>query len=88
MSGGIAYIYKKSLSEENFNMNMIDIESLDDHDYIELLNMIKNHYSNTNSEIAEKILSDWDIARKLFVKVMPIEYKNALKKLRNRKLLN
>ena len=37
MSGGIAYIYKKSLSEKNFNMNMIEIESLDDHDYIELL---------------------------------------------------
>ena len=86
MSGGIAYIYKKSLSEENFNMNMIEIESLDDHDYIELLNMIKNHYSNTNSEIAEKILSDWDVARKLFVKVMPIEYKNALKKIEEQKI--
>ena len=50
--GGI--IFKKSLSEKNFNMNAVEIESLDDHDYIELLNMIKNHYSNTNSEIAEK----------------------------------
>ena len=86
MSGGIAYIYKKSLSEKNFNMNMIEIESLDDHDYIELLNMIKNHYSSTNSEIAEKILSDWDVAKKLFVKVMPIEYKNALKKIKEQKI--
>ena len=49
MSGGVAYIYKKSLSEKNFNMNMIEIESLDDHDNIEILSMIKNHYSYTNS---------------------------------------
>ena len=53
---------------------------------IEILNMIKNHYSYTNSEIAEKLLSDWDVARKLFVKVMPIEYKNALKKIKEQKI--
>ena len=86
MSGGVAYIYKKSLSDKNFNMNMIEIESLDDHDNIEILNMIKNHYSYTNSEIAEKLLSDWDVAKKLFVKVMPIEYKNALKKIKEQKI--
>ena len=39
-----------------------------------------------NSLIAEKLLSDWDVARKLFVKVMPIEYKNALKKIKEQKI--
>ena len=40
--------------------------------------MIEKHVAYTDSEKGKNILNQWESARKLFVKVMPTDYKRAL----------
>ncbi|MDA0885546.1 MAG: glutamate synthase large subunit [Bacteroidetes bacterium] len=87
MSGGIAYIYKvDKRSIKDFNMEMIDFEipNIQDEDII--YEMLENHFSYTNSEVAEKILSNWENEKKNFIKVMPKEYKIALERIAKEKI--
>ncbi len=87
MSGGIAYIYKEDKrSIKNFNMEMIDLETPNIQDEDIIYEMLENHFSNTNSEIAEKILSNWKNEKKNFIKVMPKEYKIALERIAKEKI--
>ena len=51
----------------------------------ELKNLILSHYKYTSSIKASTILNDWDKTNKYFVKVMPVEYKKALKRLETEK---
>ena len=87
MSGGIAYILKtNNFSEKNFNMEMINFEKIDSQDCDLIYSLLKNHYSNTASKVAENIISKWNSKKKNFVKIMPIEYKAALEKLKEEKI--
>ena len=87
MSGGIAYIYKEDKSSiKNFNMEMIDLETPNFQDQDIIYEMLENHFSNTNSEVAEKILSNWKNEKKNFIKVMPKEYKLALERIAKEKI--
>ncbi|WP_424945458.1 glutamate synthase large subunit [Candidatus Endowatersipora endosymbiont of Watersipora subatra] len=43
--------------------------------------LIETHHHYTGSGKAKKIVSNWDYYRKKFIKVMPIEYRNALQKI-------
>ncbi len=87
MSGGIAYIYKEDKrSVKNFNIEMIDLETPNIQDEDIIYEMLENHFSNTNSEIAEKILSNWKNEKKNFIKVMPKEYKIALERIAKEKI--
>ena len=81
MSGGIAYV----LGEEpvdgvhfdrRVNFEMVEIGKLEDPDEIaEVREMVQRHYAYTNSEVAGRILSDWDNYVDKFVKVLPRDYK-------------
>ena len=87
MSGGIAYILKTdNFSEKNFNMEMINFDKIDSQDTDLIYSLLKNHYSNTASKVAENIISKWNSEKKNFVKIMPIEYKAALEKLKEEKI--
>ena len=87
MSGGIAYILKtENFSEKNFNMEMINFDKIDNQDIDLIYSLLKNHYSNTASKVAENIISKWNSEKKNFVKIMPIEYKAALEKLKEEKI--
>ena len=87
MSGGISYIYKDSnFDKRNFNMEMIEFEKTENHDIEILKKLIENHYSNTNSKVAENIINDWQKTKNMFIKIMPIEYKAALEKLAKEKI--
>jgi glutamate synthase (NADPH/NADH) large chain len=80
MSGGIAYVwdYDNALAN-NCNPGMVELEKLEqDHDIEEVLGLIKLHYRNTSSQIAKKVLDNWDTAQQQFVKVMPTDYKRVL----------
>ena len=83
MSGGIAYLYSPdgTFDERNFNMEMIGLEdpSLDDLDHLEEL--INKHVKYTASNKATTILSNWEVEKKNFIKVMPTDYKKALARL-------
>jgi len=84
MSGGVAYILDEDqLFDTTCNLEMVDVEPVieqNDHDLLQAL--IANHVTYTGSEFARRILHDWTGMVPLFVKVMPIEYKKALERIR------
>ena len=88
MSGGIAYIYKdpELYDSRNFNMESIELEKPDTQDLDIISELIQSHFTFTSSEIAKKIINNWKNESKLFVKVMPTEYKLALEKLAQEKI--
>ena len=87
MSGGIAYVYDPDAKFINglCNTDTIEFETMEADELNELKNLILSHYKYTSSIKASTILNDWDKTNKYFVKVMPVEYKKALKRLETEK---
>ena len=96
MSGGVAYVYDEDGSfNKRCNMAMVSLEKveaastftagsinhLNQADETTLLALIDKHIAYTGSERAQAIRADWENTRSKFVKVMPNEYKRALKEL-------
>ncbi len=83
MSGGIAYVYdEKCVFNSRCNLSMVDLEPVVVKSEIkELKRYIKRHLKYTGSEVAAKILADWENNVEKFVKVFPIEYKRVLGKM-------
>ncbi|MBN2103713.1 glutamate synthase large subunit [bacterium] len=84
MSGGIAYVYDPTeLFDTKCNLDMVDLETVwMKEDVKRLRGMITKHYEYTNSQRAKEILDHWEAHLPLFVKVMPIDYKSALERMR------
>ncbi len=84
MSGGIAYVLDQDqLFDTKCNLEMIDVEPLAGKtDHSRLYTLIQNHVKYTGSEYAERILKDWTEILPQFVKVMPIDYKRALERIK------
>ncbi|TDH28960.1 glutamate synthase large subunit [Segetibacter sp. 3557_3] len=79
MSGGLAYIYDvKGTFATLCNMEMVDLDWLSDQDWVELKQLISDHYAYTNSSVAKFILEDFENQSKNFVKVFPKDYKRVL----------
>jgi glutamate synthase (NADPH/NADH) large chain len=80
MSGGMAYIWdQQGDMATKCNMGMVELETVStDADIAELKQMIEKHLQYTNSEVAQRLLNDWDGALSQFVKVMPTDYKRIL----------
>jgi glutamate synthase (ferredoxin) len=87
MSGGVAYVYDHQKKFENglCNMEMVALEALEDEDLAKLRHLIRNHSMYTNSPLAKRLLADWENESKHFIKVMPTDYKKALKRLAEEK---
>ena len=83
MSGGIAYVYDVENEFINglCNTETIEFEDISNEDAEELKLIIEKHVLYTGSKKAVAILADWNTSLKNFVRVMPIEYKRALKRL-------
>ena len=65
----------------------VDISSdMTRYDEERLKNLISRHLNFTKSDLAEKILDNWDIFRPKFLKVMPTEYRRALEEIKAEKL--
>jgi glutamate synthase (NADPH/NADH) large chain len=61
------------------NMGMVELHQLTDSAEIkEIHTLISRHLQYTESEVARRILDDWDSAVTRFVKVMPTEYRRIL----------
>ena len=84
MSGGIAYVYDESeMFDTRCNLDTIDLESVwRKEDKKVLRTMIEKHDHYTNSARARFILDNWEAQLPLFVKVMPIDYRKALERMR------
>jgi glutamate synthase domain-containing protein 3 len=87
MSGGIAYVWDADGTFiKNVNAEMVDLEDLlvtDDLDVV--LHMITRHYEYTKSKRARNILDKWEEEKLKFIRVIPGDYKIALKKLEEEK---
>ena len=84
MSGGIAYVLdEQQLFDTLCNLEMVDLEPLEDRSDIRFVrDWIALHYRWTRSALARRILHDWrDVVGK-FVKVIPMDYRKALERLR------
>jgi glutamate synthase (NADPH/NADH) large chain len=69
-------------------MGRIDLfDDLTRHDEERLRQLIENHLRYTGSTRAKLILDDWAAYRPKFVKVMPVEYRRALRELEESKRL-
>ena len=81
MSGGIAYVYDKSRRfEGRCNTELVDLDAIAEEDEAELRALIAEHAQRTGSLVARNLLSQWERgARDRFVKVMPRDYKRALR---------
>jgi glutamate synthase (NADPH/NADH) large chain len=81
MSGGIAYVFDPERALERLcNKDMVDVETMEAEDKVEVKAMIEKHFKYTGSDPAEWILEKWEEASELFVKVMPKDYKAVLQK--------
>ena len=79
MSGGIAYVYDEHHDfPGRCNPELVELESLSEHDEAELKDLIAEHAERTGSPVAQRMLDDWDASVRRFVKVMPRDYKRAL----------
>jgi glutamate synthase (NADPH/NADH) large chain/glutamate synthase (ferredoxin) len=83
MSGGIAYVLDdEGKFEGRVNPTMLNqLEEPGEEDRIELRGLIQEHLERTGSEVARRILDDWDEASSKFVKVFPADYKRVLAEL-------
>ena len=90
MSGGVAYVYDENqLFDTRCNLEMVDIEPLIQKADIRILKtLIERHIVYTDSLVGHRILDSWEESLPRFVKVMPIEYKQALKKIRDQETQN
>ena len=84
MSGGIAYVLDElQLFDTLCNLDMVDLENVyKEQDCKILYEMIERHYELTNSERSKSILDTWDDMVGRFVKVIPIDYRKALERIR------
>ncbi len=84
MSGGIAYVLDEhQLFDTLCNLDMVDVESLyQEEDRKVLRDLVQRHYDWTSSAQARRILDNWQEMSGKFVKVMPIDYRRALERLR------
>jgi len=83
MSGGIAYLKDlKGLSKRRVNREMVDVEKLEDAKEMEEVKaMIQKHANYTGSRTAQSLIINWSKVVTGFIKIMPKEYKRALKEL-------
>jgi glutamate synthase domain-containing protein 3 len=82
MSGGVAYVLDEDGTfEERCNMELVGFDEIDDDDVAELHSLVEEHHLRTQSSVAARILREWDMTLTKFVKVMPHDYKRALREL-------
>jgi len=82
MSGGVAYVLDEDGTfGSRCNMGLVGFDPIEEADAVELGELIEEHHLRTQSPVAARILREWDDVLPRFVKVMPHDYKRALKEL-------
>ncbi|GAB0058201.1 Glutamate synthase (NADPH) large chain [Candidatus Magnetaquicoccaceae bacterium FCR-1] len=86
MSGGIAYVLDESGRFPSLcNTAMVGLEPVSDAEDREVLKeLVEEHARYTDSQVAARLLKDWDAALGRFVKVMPHDYRRVLEEQKKR----
>ncbi|WP_181347182.1 glutamate synthase large subunit [Thalassobacillus sp. CUG 92003] len=89
MSGGVAYVYAEDHAafKSLCNHGLIEFETLEDLEEIKGVHaMVRNHYLQTDSKKAARLLDHWKTSVPNFVKVIPKDYKQMLKYIEDERL--
>ncbi|KAK4052240.1 glutamate synthase [NADH] [Microbotryomycetes sp. JL221] len=80
MSGGIAYVFDGAKDfASKVNMEMVELGTVNDPKEIaQLRSMIEDHHHWTGSELASRMLKQFNQLLPRFVRVMPLDYKRVL----------
>ncbi|ROT40291.1 glutamate synthase [Sodiomyces alkalinus F11] len=80
MSGGIAYVLDIDQDfHSKINMEMVEVGGVTEPTEVAFLrSLIEDHHHYTGSEMAARILLDFNRALPRFVKVLPVDYKRVL----------
>ena len=79
MSGGIAFVYDPGRTfGQRVNIELVDVEPLDRDDSAQLRALVERHRLETDSAVADRLLEDWDLEVREFVKVFPRDYRRIL----------
>ena len=82
MSGGVAFVLDEfGELEQQCNKGMVELSHMTDFGELEALRrLVEQHARYTGSARAKRELGRWDRAQKLFVAVVPTEYRKALER--------
>ncbi|MBW3467375.1 glutamate synthase large subunit [Arthrospiribacter ruber] len=78
MSGGIAYILKSY--QDQINTEMVDLDPLNEDDFVTIKQKLITHVALTKSELGTEFVDNWEEYKTKFVKVIPRDYKEVLRK--------
>ena len=79
MSGGIAYVWDPDdVFHRNLNNEMVDLDPLSEEDVDWLRLQVRQHVTETNSAVGQRILDRWHSNVRHFKKVMPKDFKRVL----------
>ena len=86
MSGGIAYVLdEQGVFPGLCNQEMVDLEPLEDEeDVAAVRRLVEAHVRHTGSDRGEYVLDHWPELLGSFVKVMPVDYRRALREMAER----
>jgi glutamate synthase (NADPH/NADH) large chain len=76
MSGGVAFVL--DLDEGRVKKELVELAPVDGDAADELRDLLRTHFEETGSLVAEGLLEDWTSAVRRFTEVMPTEYKQVL----------
>ncbi len=85
MSGGMAFVFDENQEfPPRCNPEMVELEPMSDLDDIELVrDLLIDHAAFTGSQVAARLLNDWEWAAGQFVKVMPTDYRRVMNEQRS-----
>jgi glutamate synthase domain-containing protein 3 len=79
MSGGIAYVLDADGTfSTRCNTELVEFEPLEELDVETIRSLVESHQRHTGSQVATRVLDEWELHLPLFAKVMPRDYKRAL----------
>ena len=90
MSGGVGYVLDEDGGfESRCNLDGVELETLaaigDEAEMNRVRELIEEHHELTGSEVAQRVIENWQDATKKLVRVMPTEYKRVSRRGRTRR---
>jgi hypothetical protein len=80
MSGGIAYVLDRDGEfPARCNTELVELEQMEGDDFESVRALVEEHARRTDSPVAAEVLEQWEALTGSWVKVMPMDYKRALR---------
>ncbi|MCW2844142.1 MAG: glutamate synthase family protein, partial [Nocardioides sp.] len=76
MSGGVAWVL--DLKEGRVNRELVELGPVSGEAAEELERMVRTHFEETGSTVAEELLADWERSLTRFTEIMPTDYRKSL----------